>query len=113
MAVGAFLTDPLRGKTPLARVFWVYGLLGSILYSAIGLALDPGNEFVMGVYTVLGLAFSIYVTVATYLCAGNCQSKFLTQFVRLSTIISVVVVLPLFAYLYFTGALSLALGSLE
>jgi ABC-type amino acid transport system permease subunit len=63
----------------------------------------------MDVYTLLGVVFSIYVTVATYRCAGNCQSKFLARFVRLSTIISVVVVLPVLAYLYFTGALSLAL----
>jgi hypothetical protein len=107
MSIWTAIKDPLQGKTSLVKVFWLYGLVGSILLSAIGLAVDPGNEFAMRVYIVFGLLFSVYVTVATYQCAGNCQSKFLARFVRLSAIISLLA-LPVFAYLEFTGALDLA-----
>ena len=107
MSIWTAIKDPLQGKTSLAKVIWLYGLVGSILVSAIGLAVDPGNEFAMRVYIVFGLLFSVYVTVATYQCAGNCQSKFLARLVRLSAIISLLA-LPVFAYLEFTGALDLA-----
>jgi hypothetical protein len=104
----AFLIDPLQGKTSLARVFWLYGVLGSILVSAVGLLFDPGNEFAMRVYIAFGFLFTLYVTVATYRCAGNCHSKALARFVRVSAVISIVL-LPVFAYLEFTGALDAAL----
>jgi hypothetical protein len=55
-----------------------------------------------------GLLFTVYVTAATYRCAGNCHSKALARFVRVSAVISIAL-LPLFAYLYFSGALDVAL----
>jgi hypothetical protein len=111
MSLWTAIEDPLRGKTSLSKVFWLYGLLGSILVSAIGLAFDSSNVFAMRSYTVFGLLFSIYVTVATYQCAGNCESKVLAQFVRISAVITLVL-LPVLAYLEFTGALDLALANL-
>jgi hypothetical protein len=104
--------DPLRGKTSLGRVFWVYGVLGSIVVSALGLFIDSGNQFATRLYIVFGLLFSIYVTVATYQCAGNCQSKGVARLVRVSAIISLVL-LPVFAYLELTGALDLALSNVS
>jgi len=102
------LSDPLQGKTSLSTVVWGYGLLGSILYGAIELFLDPGNEFAMRTYTVGGLLLSIYVTVATYRCAGNCKSKFWARMARISAVLSLLL-LPVLAYLDLTGALSLAM----
>jgi hypothetical protein len=107
-SVWAAIQAPLQGKTSLSRVFWVYGILGSILVSAVGLVFDPGNQFAMRCYIVFGLLFSVYVTVATYRCAGNCRSQSLARLVRISALISLVL-LPVFAYLEFTGALDLAL----
>jgi succinate-acetate transporter protein len=112
MSLWTSIQDPLRGKTSLAKVFWVYGLLGSVLVSAIGLVIDSGNVFAMRVYTVFGLLFSVYVTIATYQCAGNCGSKSLAQFVRISAVISLVL-LPVVAYLELSGALDLALANLN
>jgi hypothetical protein len=112
MSWRAFLTEPLQGKTSLSKVFWLYGVLGSLLVSVIGLTVDSGNESAMRVYIVFGVLFSTYVTVATYRCAGNCQSKSLARFVRVSAVISLLL-LPVFAYLEFTGALDLALSSLQ
>jgi hypothetical protein len=110
-SVSAFLTDPLQGKTSLARVIWLYGVLGSVLLSAFGLALDPGNPFIMGAYGVIGLLFSVYVTVATYRCAGNCRSKILAGLVRFSAVVSLIL-LPVFAYLEYTGAIDQFLSTM-
>ena len=95
----------------MTKVFWVYGILGSILVSAVGLVFDPGNLFAMRFYILFGLLFSLYVTVATYRCAGNCQSKSLARLVRISAAISLVA-LPVFAYLEFTGALDVAFSDM-
>jgi hypothetical protein len=110
MNVGAFLMEPLRGKTSLSRVFWLYGIVGSILYGAIELLLDPENGFVMRLYVIGGLIFSVYVTVATYQCAANCKSVFLARLVRVSAVITLLL-LPVITYLDLSGALTLmALG---
>jgi succinate-acetate transporter protein len=111
VSLGSFLKEPLQGKTSLSAVFWLYGLVGSILVSAIGLAVDPGNEFAMRVYTAFGLLFSVYVTIATYQCASNCQSKFLARLARISAVASLVA-LPVLAYLYYSGAIGVALVTL-
>lgn len=104
MNVWTAINDPLQGKTSLSKVFWVYGILGSVAVSAIGLLVDPGNELMMRIYTLLSVLFSVYATLATYRCAGNCQSKILARFVRISAVISLIVI-PVFAYLELTGAL--------
>jgi hypothetical protein len=112
VSLGSFLKQPLQGKTSLSKVFWLYGLLGSILVSAIGLAVDAGNELATRVYMAFGLLFSAYVSVATYRCASNCQSKFLARLARISAVASLVV-LPVMAYLYFSGAIGVALVTLR
>ncbi|HWX79617.1 MAG TPA: hypothetical protein VNZ02_06000 [Steroidobacteraceae bacterium] len=106
-SLGAFLKDPLLGKTSLVRVFWLYGVLGSLLYGAIELYLDPGNEFIMRVYMIGGLIFSVYVTVATYQCAANCKSAVVARLARISAVITLLL-LPVLTYLDLTGALTLA-----
>lgn len=108
MNVWTAIKDPLQGKTSLSKVFWVYGVLGSVVVSAIGLLIDPGNESMMRIYTLLGVLFSVYATVATYRCAGNCRSESLARFVRISAVISLMAI-PVLAYLELTGALGGAL----
>jgi len=108
----SFLKDPLHGKTSLSKVFWLYGLLGSVLVSALGSAVDPGNSFAMRTYMAFGFLFSVYVTVATYRCASNCQSKFLARLARISAVVSLVA-LPVLAYLYYSGAIGVALVTLS
>ena len=107
MSIAAFLKQPLEGKTSLSRVFWLYGVLGSILYGAIELFLNPENQWVMRIYAIGGLLFTVYVIVATYRCAANCKSPTLARLARISAIISLLL-LPVLAYLDFTGTLSLA-----
>jgi hypothetical protein len=104
MSIWIAIKEPLQGKTSLARVFWVYGVLGSVAVSAIGLFFDTGNEVARRAYVVFGLLFSIYVTVATYRCSVNCRSKAMARFMRFSAIITLIL-LPVLAYLDFTGVL--------
>src|SRR4030088_2738902 len=79
VSLGSFLKGPLQGKTSLSKVFWLYGLLGSVLVSALGLAVDTGNELAMRIYMVLSLLFTVYVSIATYQCAANCRSTLLAR----------------------------------
>ena len=104
MSLTTFLKEPLQGKTSLSKVFWLYGVVGSLLVSAAGLAVSPGNQFANRVYIVFGFLYSVYATVATYQCAGNCRSKALAGLVRVSAVVSLLL-LPLFAYLQLSGAL--------
>jgi hypothetical protein len=108
----SFVKEPLQGKTSLSRVFWLYGVLGSVLYSALELFLNPGSEAVMRMYVIGGLIFTLYVTVATYRCAMNCGSAFLGRWVRVSALISLLL-LPVIAYLSLTGVLTFDLPALD
>src|SRR5258708_22529985 len=53
----------------------------------------------------------LYVTVATYRCASNCRSKLVARLARISAVASLVM-LPVLAYLYFSGAIGVALVTL-
>jgi hypothetical protein len=107
VTVTEFLQEPLQGKTSLSKVIWLYGVVGSLLFGAVELFLNPENQFVIRVYTILGLFFGIYVTLATYRCAKNCKSLFLARFVRVSAVITLVL-LPVLTYFELTGALTLS-----
>jgi hypothetical protein len=67
----------------------------------------------MQAYTIGGLIYSVYVTIATYRCAGSMRSAFGRNFVRVSALLSLAL-LPLLAYLALSGALTLtSLGGIE
>ncbi|HTV95355.1 MAG TPA: hypothetical protein VME42_05115 [Steroidobacteraceae bacterium] len=109
----AFLTDPLKGKTPLGRVIWLYGIVGSFAYSALGLFFDVTDERALLLYSVGGLLYTVYVTIATYRCAGSVKSALLRNLVRASAVLTLLL-LPLLAYLSFSGVLALSsLGGIE
>ena len=112
-SLSRWIMDPLRGKTSLGRVIWWYGIVGSLLYSALGLLIDVQNEWAMRVYTVGGLILTVYVTVATYQCASSLRSSFTRTLVRISAVLTLAL-LPFLAYLGFSGALTLTgLGGIE
>jgi hypothetical protein len=108
----AWLREPLDGKTSLTRVFWGYGVLGSLLLSAFGLFIDVGNSVAMRLYALAGLLYTVYVTLATYRCAQNCGSKVLAAFVRVSAVLTLLL-LPVLAYLELSGAFDRALATLD
>jgi len=104
------IQEPLQGKTSLSTVFWGYGLLGSLLVSAIGLFIDIENELAMRAYSAFGLLYTLYVTIATYRCAANCRSQSLARMARISAVVSLAALpfLVYFAYHGFSGTLDLA-----
>src|SRR5260221_10257609 len=110
MNLRIFLMEPLQGKTSLSKVFWLYGVLGSVLVSALGLGVDPGNGVLWRAYIVFSLLFCVYVTIATYQCAGDRQSKFLAPLVRGSAVIFLVAP-PGLSCFEFTGPLGICFGN--
>ncbi|MEO7206429.1 MAG: hypothetical protein ABI356_12415 [Steroidobacteraceae bacterium] len=107
MTLTQFLKDPLEGRTTLSRVVWLYGFLGSLLYGSLELFLNPENQFVMRVYTILGLIYTVYVTVGTYRCANNTKSPWMARSARIGSII-LLLLLPVLTYLELTGAVTIA-----
>jgi hypothetical protein len=104
MSFDSFIKQPLQGKTSVSRVFWLYGVLGSLVYGSLEFLLDPGNAVLMGLYEAGGLAFTVYVTVGTYRCAVNCRSARMAKFVRVSAVITLLL-LPVIMYLDLTMGL--------
>ncbi|HEY2465600.1 MAG TPA: hypothetical protein VGI32_16180 [Steroidobacteraceae bacterium] len=107
MTIAQFVKQPLEGKTSLSRVFWLYGVFGSLLYGALELFLNPESVFVMRVYTIGGLLYTVYVIVGTYRCANNTKSPWMARAARVGAIISLLL-LPVLTYLDLTGAVTIA-----
>jgi hypothetical protein len=105
MSIEDFLKDPLQGKTALSRVFWLYGFFGSLLFGSVELFLNPENQFIMRLYTILGLIFSIYVTLGMYRCAKNTRFPWVARSARVGAVITLCL-LPVLTYLDLTGALT-------
>ena len=101
-----FLLDPLEGRTSIGKVVWLYGILGSFAYSLLGLLFDAADERSMHIYTIGGLLFSLYVTIATYQCARNCKTAFGRRLVRVCAVLTLLL-LPVVTYLEWSGAFDL------
>jgi hypothetical protein len=107
-----FFEAPLQGKVSVSRVFWLYGIVGSLVYGLFEFLIDPGNVFLMRLYSIGGLLYTVYVIVATHRSAVNCKSQRMASFVRISCIASLLI-LPLIAYLELSGSLSLDVAGLD
>ena len=104
--VTRWIMDPLRGKTSFGNVLGWYGVVGSLVYSALGLFIDIESERALRVYAIGGLIFSVYVTIAMYRCAVSLRSSFARNLVRVSAVLSLAL-LPVLAYLASSGVLTL------
>ena len=107
MSIAQFIKDPLEGKSSLSRVFWLYGIVGSLLYGAPEFFLNPENQLAMRIYTIGGLLLTVYVIVGTYRCANNCKTPWVARAARISAIISLLL-LPVLTYLELSGAVTIA-----
>ena len=107
-----FIQAPLDAKLSVARVFWLYGVAGSLLYGVVEFFIDPGNTFLMRMYTVGGCLYSAYVIVGTYRCSVNCSTERMARFVRVSSLVSLML-LPILTYFELSGAFSTDLSRLE
>jgi hypothetical protein len=102
-----FVKDPLEGKISLSRAFWLYYVLGSLLYGSLELFLNPENQFVMRLYTILGFIFSVYATVGIYRCAKNCTTPWVARSARVGAILTLLL-LPVLTYLELSGAVTIS-----
>ncbi len=102
----------MEGKLSVSRVFVVYGILGSLLYGCLEFFINPLNSFAMRLYTIGGFLYSAYVIVATYRCAINCKTRRMAQFVRISCIVSLVL-LSFLTYMDLNGTFESELSQLD
>ena len=107
-----FIQAPLRAKLSVARVFWLYGVAGSLVYGGLEFFINPGNTFLMRIYIIGGCLYSAYVIVGTYRCSVNCSTEGMARFVRVSSIISLIL-LPILTYFELSSAFSSDLSQLE
>ena len=107
-----FFRAPLEGRLSVSKVFWVYGVIGSLLYGCLEFIIDPSNSFLMRAYTIGGFLYSAYVIVGTYRCAVNCKTPRMARFVRVSCVISLLL-LPFLTYMELSGALDSELSQLD
>ncbi|MEP6886244.1 MAG: hypothetical protein ABJC66_15965 [Gammaproteobacteria bacterium] len=107
-----FIQAPLQAKLSVARVFWLYGVAGSLVYGCLEFFLDPDNAFLMRLYTIGGCLYSAYVIVGTYRCSVNCSTEGMARLVRISSIVSLIL-LPILAYFELSGVFSSDLSQLE
>jgi len=97
------LTDPLQGRTPLRTVFWVYCVLVSVVYSFLGLLVDPLNPRFVRLYTVLGVALGVVQSLMLWKCAYNTRSRAVGHWVRVSVVVGLIAI-PFFLYLLYAYA---------
>ena len=103
-----FLADPIKGKTSLWRVVWLYSLVGGVVVTVLEAAVFPGGEASVKLLAVLDLIYSTYVTIATYRCAGNGTSPAVARIARICAVISLIL-MPFATYLMLTESLTVAL----
>jgi len=100
------LSDAFRGKASLRRAFWLYGVGISVVYSALGLFVDPLNVRSLVVYTVVGLAIGLVQCIILWRCAPNSRSRLATRLTRIAVIAGLLTI-PLFLYLLYAAPAAL------
>lgn len=110
--IAQFFRAPLQGKLSVSRVFVVYGVVGSLLYGCLEFLINPFNSFLMRAYTLGGFLYSVYVIVGTYRCAVNCKTPRMARFVRVSCVVSLLL-LPVLTYMELSGTLDSELSQLD
>ena len=94
------LAEPLRGKTSLWKVIWIYGFGASLVYTLLGWVFAPGTPVGIGLYFVLGLALGIVQSVMLWQCAYNSQFPAAGRLLRLIVVIGLLM-LPVMLYVVF------------
>lgn len=96
--------DPLRGITPLWKVWWIYGTAFAIVYNALLLTV-PRDSVAVRIYLLACLAVASYWAVAIWRCAFNCRSRTLGYFLR-ATVAASIPAMLVGAYIIVTGDIS-------
>jgi L-lactate permease len=93
-------TDPLRGKTALWKVIWIYGFAASIVYTVLGWILVPETPTGIGIYVVLGLALGVVQSVMLWKCAYNSRFPGAGRLLRI-VVVAGLLTIPLMLYVLF------------
>jgi hypothetical protein len=101
--------EPLQGRTRLWKVVWLYGLALTVVYSLIGLAVPLGNSAATWIYGAIGILITVYQLAALWQCAFNGPSRVVAVLVRVSVVLSLLLV-PVLIYLYATQPALFDLG---
>ena len=91
------LIDPLRGKTALWKVIWIYGFGVSMVYTVLGWIFVPETPAGIGIYFLLGLALGIVQSVMLWKCAYNSKFPAAGRLLRLLVVLGLLAV-PLMLY---------------
>lgn len=106
------IMDPLRGKTPVWKVIWIYCVGVSIVYTILGLAFVPETPTAIGIYTVLGLALGVVQSFMLWKCANNTRFRIVPRLLRIVVIVGLVLIV-LTIYVLYTHPEALVLPDLE
>jgi hypothetical protein len=94
------LAEPLRGKTSLWKVIWIYGFGASVVYTLLGWVFAPETPLGVGLYFVLGLALGVVQSVMLWQCAYNSRFPAAGRLLRALVVIGLLLV-PLMLYVVF------------
>jgi len=89
------IADPLRGRTPLWKVIWIYGFGVSVIYTlAAELWAQPG-VLGEGLNLLIGLVIGVLQSIMLWQCAYNTRSKsrFWGNCVRGSVVVAALMVM--------------------
>ena len=92
-----YLTDPLKGKTPLWQVIWIYGF-GVSLVCLLVEPLFVGSRLAHGLYYALSLVIAIVQSVMLWQCSYNARSPTYGRFLRVVVVIGLLLI-PYLLYL--------------
>lgn len=95
-----YVTDPLRGRSPLWKVIWIQGFGVSVVYALLG-ALVPDTRAATAAYLIGGLLIGAVQSVMLWQCAYNGRSRAAGTFLRVVVLIGAVL-MPLALYMWWT-----------
>jgi hypothetical protein len=87
-----YLIDPLRGRTPLWQVIWIYGFGVSLIYALLE-PLFPVTRAGKGVYLTLGLLIGIVQSVMLWQCSYNAKSPAYGRLLRVAIVVGALLIL--------------------
>ncbi len=94
------LIEPLRGKTSLWKVIWIYGFGVSVVYTVLGGLFVPETAFGIGAYLLVGVALGLVQSVMLWRCAYNSRFPGAGRLLRILVVIGLLAT-PLMLYILF------------
>jgi hypothetical protein len=86
-----YLIDPLRGRTPLWQVIWIYGFGASVVYALLE-PLFSTTRLGNGVYWALGTIIGIVQSVMLWQCAYNSRRPGYGRVLRVLVVLAALLV---------------------